>query len=195
MADGPVGAFAQIAAKPSHALAADDMVGVDPLVQIGDVGNMPADDDFGLRLIAADQLAHLFDFVLVGNDRGDADHVVPVIADFLDEAVQRREVQHGARGLDIGLDEHDAPTAVEHPQRERALRPRDLVVVELHRVHRAAELVVHGIGTEDAGEQHAGLRAGRMGGVGIGGGGFKGGSVDVHDLVLAKGWPVTIRPL
>ena len=42
-----------------------------------------------------------------------------------------------AGGLDVGLDEHQAPTAMEHPQRERPLRARHLVVVKLHRVHRA----------------------------------------------------------
>ena len=43
-----------------------------------------------------------------------------------------------------------------------ALGPRHLVVVKLHRVHPpAAVLVVLAVGPEDAGQQHAGLRAGR----------------------------------
>ena len=59
-----------------------------------------------------------------------------------------------AGGLDVRLDQHQAPTAMEHPQRERPLRPRDLVVVQLHRVHRpAAVLVVLAVGAEDAGQE------------------------------------------
>ena len=41
------------------ALAADDVVGVDPLGQVGNVGDVPADDDLRLGLMLADQLAHL----------------------------------------------------------------------------------------------------------------------------------------
>ena len=40
---------------------------------------------------------------------------------------------------------------------------RDLVVVQLHRVHRAAAvLVVLGVGAEDAGQQHLGIGTQRM---------------------------------
>ena len=181
MANGPVGALAQVAAEPGHALAADDVVGVDLLVQVGDIGDVAADDDLGVGLVVADQLAHLLHLGLVGNDRGDADHVVLVVADFVEEAVQRGEVQERAGGFDVGLDEHDAPTAVEHPQRERALGPRHLVMIKLHRIHHpAAVLVVLGIGAEDARQEHAGLRAGRMNDVRVGGGCFKLGGFNVH---------------
>ncbi len=56
--------------------ALDDVVGVDPLGQVGDVGDVAADDDLGVRLVLPDQLAHLLDFVDVGDDRRNADHVV-----------------------------------------------------------------------------------------------------------------------
>ena len=80
------------------------------------------------------------------------------------------KVQHRARGLDVGLDQHDAPTAVKHPQREGALGPRHLVVIQLHRVHLpAAVLVILAIGPEDAGEEHFGLRAQRVDGLFCGG--------------------------
>ena len=52
--------FAEELAEPAHALAFDDVVGVDPLVQVGDVGDVPADDDRGMRLIPPNQLAHFF---------------------------------------------------------------------------------------------------------------------------------------
>ena len=42
-------------------------------------------------------------------------------ADLLDEAIERGEVQQRARRLDVRLDDHQAPTAMEHPQREGAL--------------------------------------------------------------------------
>ena len=49
-----------------------------------------------------------------------------------------------------------APRAVRHPQRERSLRARHLVVVQLHRVDRAAaELVVPRERTEDGREKNA----------------------------------------
>ena len=155
--------LAQEAAEPAHALAADDVIGVDPLVQIGHVGDVAADDDRGVRQILPNQLAHLLHFEDVGNDRRDADDVVLVGANLLDEAIERGEVQQRAGRGDVRLDHHQAPTAVEHPQRESALGPRHLVVVKLHRVHApAAVLVVLAVGPEDARQQHARLRAGRM---------------------------------
>ena len=51
------------------AFALDDVVGVDPRGQVGDVGDVPADDDLRFGQILADQLAHLLDLALVGNDR------------------------------------------------------------------------------------------------------------------------------
>ena len=89
--------------------------------EIGDVGDVPADDDLGVRQVLPHQLAHLLHFVDVGDDRRDADHVVLVRANLFDEAVERGEVQQRAGGLDVRLDHHQAPTAMEHPQRERAL--------------------------------------------------------------------------
>ncbi len=166
VAKGTIFILAEVAAEPPHPFALNDVIGVDPPGQVGDVGDVPADDDGGVRLVLPDQLAHLLDFVDVGDDRRDADHVVLPSADFLDEAVQRGEVQHRARGLDVRLDHHQAPTAVEHPQRERPLRARHLVVVQLHRVHApAAVLVILAVGAKDAGQQHPGLRAGRMQGL------------------------------
>ena len=51
-----------------------------------------------------------------------------------------------------------------HPQRERALRARDLVVIQLERVDDAtAELVVAGKGTKDGGQEHTGTRSRRNG--------------------------------
>ena len=47
-----------------------------------------------------------------------------------------------AGGVDIGLDHHQAPTAVEHPKRERTLRPRHLVMIKFHRVHSSAAVLV-----------------------------------------------------
>ena len=69
MADGLVLVLAQEPPEPAHALALDDVVGVDPLVQIGDVGDVPADDDRRVRLVLADQLAHLLHLEQVGDDR------------------------------------------------------------------------------------------------------------------------------
>ena len=158
--------LAEQTAKPAHALAADDMIGVDPLAEIGNVGDVPADDDRGLRQILPNQLAHLFHFEEVRNDRRDADDVVLVGANLLDETVERGEVQQRAGRRDVRLDHHQAPTAMEHSQREGALGSRHLVVVKLHGVHApAAVLVVLAVGPENAGQQHARLRSGRVRGL------------------------------
>ena len=166
MAQRPVLVFAEEAAEPAHALAADDVIGVDPLDQIGHVGDVPADDDRGVRLILPDQLAHLLHLRRVRNDRRDADDVVLPRAKLFDEAVERGEVQQRAGGFDVRLNHHQAPTAMEHPQRERALRARHLIMVELHRVHSpAAVFVVLAVGPEDARQQNSCVRSGRMRGV------------------------------
>ena len=134
----------------SHPLAPDDPVRIDPLFKVGDIGHMAADDNHGRRLVLPDQLAHPFDFQHVGRDAADPHDIVAAVADLLDEAVQGREVEQRAGRCDVGLDEHQPPGAVEHPQRERTFDPRDLVVVQFHRVDDpAAVFVVLGVGAED----------------------------------------------
>ena len=126
--------------------------------EAGMVGDVPADDDRGLGLVLADQLAHLRDLADVGHDRADADHVVAArVRSSSTKRSRRGEVEQRAGRLDVGLDQHQAPRAMEHAQRERALHARHLVVVQLHRVDGAAAvLVVLGVGTEDAREEDAG---------------------------------------
>ena len=60
MAQRPVLVLAQEAAEPAHALAADDVIGVDPLGQVGHVGDVPADDDRGVRADTAGSSSHIF---------------------------------------------------------------------------------------------------------------------------------------
>ena len=192
---GLVRVFAQEPAEPAHALALDDVVGVDPLAQVGHVGDVPADDDRRLGLILADQLAHL----LAPCSRLGMIDVMPMtsyccvrISSMKRSSVGKSEQRAG--GLDVRLDEHQAPTAMEHPQRERALRPRHLVVVQLHRVHRpAAVLVVLGVRAEDAGQENLGLRTlgmnrrrrvlGRMDGATVVGG------LHGSDVLSGSRWP------
>ena len=54
--------------------------------------------------------------------RRDADDVVLVRRSSRDEALARREVEQRAGRRDVLLDQHEAPGAVEHAQRERTLR-------------------------------------------------------------------------
>ncbi len=170
VANGAVRLFPQVATEPRHAVPLDDEIGVDALAQLRHVGDVTADDDRGVGLVLADQGAHLLDLDQIGQDGRDADDVVLVGAKLLDEALEPGKVQHRASRLDVGLDEHDPPTAMEHPQRKCPLRPSDLVVVQLHRVHLpAAVLVVLAVGTEDAGQKHFGPRAQRVDGRGLGG--------------------------
>ena len=121
-----------------------------------------------LRLgkMLADQLAHLLDLEKIRHDAADADDVVAPAAKLLDETVQGGIVQQRARRVEVGLDEHQAPGAMEQPQRKRPLHPRHLVVVQLHRVLQpAAILVVLGIRSEDAAQQDVGPMSPRMPGV------------------------------
>ena len=70
------------------------------------------------------------------------------------------EIQHRARRGDVLLDHHDAPGAVETAQRECTLAARHLVVIELHRVDRAAaESIVLRVRSEHGREQDPGLGA------------------------------------
>ena len=157
--------LAQEAAEPAHAVAAHDVVGVDLPLQVGNVGDVSPHDDRRPRLLPAHELAHRAHFGQVRDDTGDADNVVGLLADLLPEAVESGKVEHGARGREIGLHQHQSPTAVEHPQRERPLHAGHLVVIQLHGVERpAAAIVVAPVGPEDAGQQHASLASQRMDG-------------------------------
>jgi hypothetical protein len=142
MADRLALVFGQKAAHPAHTLAAHDVVGVDPLIQAGQVRDMAADDNRGPGEMLTDQRAHLAHLVHVGHDGADADDVVVVRRDLLEEAIQAGKIQQGAPGADIGLDQHEPPGAVEHPHGERPLHAGDLVVVQLHGIDRPAAVLV-----------------------------------------------------
>ena len=82
---------------------------------------------------------------------------------FAFEGLSSREVQDRRGGRYIGLDHHDAPAAVEHPERKGALSPCDLVVIQLHRVDcAAAEFIVARVGSEHGRKQHTGAGALRV---------------------------------
>ena len=76
------------------------------------------------------------------------------------KALQSWEIEQRAGRGDVALDHHQSPGAVEHAQREAALRARDLVVIQLHGIDgAAAEFVVLRVGAEDRAQKHAGLLA------------------------------------
>ena len=82
--------------------------------------------------------------------------VVVVRAEFTSKGFARGKIEHGAGCRNICLNQHDAPGAMEHAQREAALRAGDLVVIELHRIDGpAAEFVVLRIRPEDRTQQDA----------------------------------------
>jgi hypothetical protein len=140
--------------------ASHDVVRVDPLREAGEVGHVAAHHDGGLGLVEPDESAHLGQLEEVRDDRADADDVVASGPDLVHEAVEGREVEERAGRVEIGLDEHQAPRAVEHAQGEDVLHPRDLVVVELHGIDGAAAvLVVARVGAEHAREQDLRARA------------------------------------
>ena len=153
MADGSGLVFAEEAAHPGDAIAADDVVGIEQLLDFRDGSYMPADHDGGLRRELADHSAHFAHFADVDDDGGDADDIVVVGAEFLSKGFAGGEIQHcGGRG-DVLLDHQDTPRAVEHAQGERPLLAGHLVVVQLHRIDlAAAEFIVLGVGTKDGTE-------------------------------------------
>ena len=91
VADGLLGVFAQERAEPADPLAPHDVVGVDSPGEVGNVGDVPAHDDFRLGKMLANQLAHLLDLEKIRHDAADADDVVAPAANLLDKAVQRRD--------------------------------------------------------------------------------------------------------
>ena len=104
---------------------------------------------------------HLAD---VHDDGGDADDVVLVARSvrFANASrVGKSSTVDGRR--DVLLDHHDAPRAMEHAQRKAPLGAGHLVVVQLHRVDRAAaELVVLRIRPKNGGQQNTGACALRV---------------------------------
>ena len=149
--------------KPLHALPFHKMVGVDPICQIGQIGNVSANDNRRLRQVLTDEFAHLFHLEHVHQDTADADDVVLILTNLLDEAIQVGEIQQRTAGFQVRLDQHQSPTAMKNAQRERPLLTGDLIVIQLHRVDDAtAVFVVLGIRSKHAAEQHVGPRAERM---------------------------------
>ena len=152
--------FAQVAAHPGNAFAAHEVVGVDRLLDAGKGRDMATHHDCGVRRQPAHHAAHFPHLAEVDNDRGDAHDVVTARGQFPLEDLACRKVEHRARGGDVPLDHHQAPGAVKHPQGERALLARHLVVVQLHGVDTAAaELVVLRVGSKHGRKQDAGARA------------------------------------
>ena len=75
--------LAEKPAEPGYPFSTHDVVRIDPLLGIGQIRDMPAHHYRAVGLMFANQRAHLSDFADVGNDRGDADDVVFVVADLL----------------------------------------------------------------------------------------------------------------
>ena len=113
--DGLVRVLAKILAKPSHALALHNPVCINPLVKVGNVGDMAANNNHGPWLVTPDQLAHAFDFKHVGRNAADSHDVISAIANFFDEPLLGRKIEQRAWGSDVRLNEHQTPRAVEHP--------------------------------------------------------------------------------
>ena len=131
---GRSGSSPRILAQPRHALALHDVIGVDHRLDARNRRDVPADDDRRPRRVLPDEPAHLPDLADVDDDADEADDVVVVRRQLLDEALARRKVEQRARRRDVALNQHEAPGPVEHAQRERPLLARHLVVVQLDRI-------------------------------------------------------------
>ena len=89
MADRRAFVLAQKAAHPRNAVAAHDVVGVDHLLDFRNGRHVPADHDRRFRRQFSHHAAHLAHLADVHDDRGDADDVVVVGAQFLGKRFAR----------------------------------------------------------------------------------------------------------
>ena len=160
MADGGGHVLAQVAAHPFDAVALDDVVGVEDVLDAGNGGHVPAHDDGGVRREFPDHAAHLARLADIHDDGRDAHDVVMVGRQLAGEGLARGEIEDRARSGDILLNHEDAPGAMKPPHGEGSLRFGHLVVVELHRIDgAAAEFVVLRVWAEHGRKQDTSLDA------------------------------------
>ena len=156
MANRRVLVFSEKTPHPGDAFAAHDVIGVDHRFETGDCGHVSAHYEDRVRRKLPHHPAHFPDLADVDDDAGDPDDVVVVLGQFAGKAVARGKIQHRARRGNICLNHHDAPRAVKHPRRKAALRSRNLIVEQLHRIDGpASEFVILRVGAKDRAEQHA----------------------------------------
>src|SRR5947199_10813065 len=86
----------QIAAHPRDSLAAPDVVRVDHVFDAGNGGDVPTNDDGGIRREAADHAAHLAHFRQIPDYRGNPYDVVLMLLELASKVWLRGDVQHGA---------------------------------------------------------------------------------------------------
>ena len=88
--------FTEISPHPRHALASNDVIGINQLLDSWDGRNVPADHNGRTRRKLPRHPAHLAHLSYIHNDRGDSDDVVMMRTDFLGEAFLCRKVEHRA---------------------------------------------------------------------------------------------------
>ena len=154
MSNRGIRVFSEKRPEPPNPVSLDDVIRVKARVNPRRIDNMSSHNDGRAGRVLSNQIAHLFDLADVGDDRADTYDVVLMVSYFFHEAVESGEIQKRTGRIDIGLNHHKPERSVEHAKRKTALKPRDLVVVKLHRIdHSASVFVVLGIGSEDAGQQ------------------------------------------
>ncbi len=70
---------------------------------------MTTDNDRCLGQMLTDEATHLANLDQVRLDRADADYIVGIILDLLDESLFAREVEQRAWGVEIDLYQHQPP--------------------------------------------------------------------------------------
>jgi hypothetical protein len=96
--------LAEKIAHPTHTVSANDVVQAAPFFQPWQVGDVPANHDRRVGQVLANQSAHLANLDQVRLNRTDADHVIGIAFDLLDEPLLGRKIQQRAWGLQVNLD-------------------------------------------------------------------------------------------
>ena len=142
--------------QPADAFAADDMVGVDHVLDARDGRDVAADDDRrpGRCSRTRRHISRTLPTLTTMPEMPTMSYSRAVISSMKRSRVGKSSTRAGRR--DVLLQEHQAPRAVEHAQRKRPLLASDLVVVQLRRIDRPrSKLVVHGEWLEDRGQKNA----------------------------------------
>jgi hypothetical protein len=113
-------------------------------------------------------LTHHLDLPDIEKNPADADDIIGMIPDFLDESFKIRKIEKCTGCFEVGLDHYETEGAMKHAKRETSLSARHLILIQFHRVDfTAAVFILLSVRPENASQQDTSLGSKRMTGLGI----------------------------